>query len=110
LFAPDKLEYEIPKERVNSDKQRYMRQRDISLNNQEEAIWRLQKQTPIISVLDKPTEPFTVNKTSALISALIGFIAGCMAAALLSVIGLLYRYIKFEIYVSVFGTHDAAKS
>ena len=107
LFAPDKLEYEIPKERVNADKQRYMRQRDISLNNQEEAIWRLQKQTPIISVLDKPTEPFTVNKTSALTSALIGFIAGCMATALLSIVGLLFRYAKNEIYLSVFGADSA---
>jgi hypothetical protein len=46
LFAPDKLEYDIPRERINSDKQRYVRQRDISLNNQEEALWRLQKLNP----------------------------------------------------------------
>jgi hypothetical protein len=104
LFAPEKLEYEIPKERVNADKQRYMRQRDISLNNQEEAIWRLQKQTPIISVLDKPTEPFTIDKPSAPVYALTGFIAGCLLMALLNVSGLLYRYFKNEIYKSMFGT------
>ena len=103
LFAPNKLEYEIPKERVNADKQRYVRQRDISLNNQEEAIWRLQKQTPIISVLDKPTEPFTVNKPSALLYAMVGFIAGFILTAFLSVAELLYRYVKNEIYKSLFG-------
>jgi len=104
LFAPDKLEYEIPKERVNADKQRYVRQRDISLNNQEEAMWRLQKQTPIISVLDKPTEPFAVNKPSAFLYATGGFLTGFLLIAFLSVAGLLYLYVKNEIYKSIFGT------
>ena len=103
LFAPEKLEYEIPKERVNAEKQRFIRQRDISLNNQEEAMWRLQKQTPIISVLDKPTEPFSVDKPSALVFAFAGFIAGCLLMALLTVTGLLYHYVKNEIYKSIFG-------
>jgi len=67
-----------------SDRQRYIRQRDISLNNQEEALWRLQKLTPIISVLDKPTEPFTQNKTSAVMYLLIGFIAGSIIAAFIT--------------------------
>lgn len=104
LFAPDKLEYEIPKQRVMSDRQRYIRQRDISLNNQEEALWRLQKLTPIISVLDKPTEPFTQNKTSAVMYLIIGFIAGSIIAAFISVIQLLYKYAKDEIYKSIFAT------
>lgn len=104
LFAPDKLEYQIPKERVNADKQRYVRQRDISLNNQEEAMWRLQKQTPIISVLDKPTEPFTANKPSALLYAMGGFVTGFLLIAFLSIAGLLYLYVKNEIYKSFFGT------
>jgi len=108
LFAPDKLEYEIPKESVNADKHRYVRQRDISLNNQEEAIWRLQKQTPIISMLDKPTEPFTVNKPSPLLYAMGGFIAGFLLIAFLSVAGLLVRYVKNEIYKSLFGTDVSA--
>lgn len=104
LFAPDKLEYEIPKERINSDKQRYVRQRDISLNNQEEALWRLQKLRPIISILDKPTEPFTVDKPSLVVYSIIGFIGGSMLAAFLSVFWLLYRYTKSEIYRSLLGT------
>ena len=108
LFAPDKLEYDIPRERVSSDKQRYTRQRDISLNNQEEALWRLQKLTPIISVLDKPTEPFTVNKTSAAMYGVIGLIAGCMVAAFLTIAGLLTRYAKSEIRESLLGTDAPA--
>lgn len=98
FFTPERLEYEIPKERINADKQRYVRQRDIALNNQEEALWRLQKLTPVISILDKPTEPFTENKSSAILYAIIGFIAGCVLTALLSVSGLLFRYVKSEIH------------
>lgn len=104
LFAPDKLEYEIPKERVNSDKQRYLRQRDISQNNQEEALWRLQKLTPIISVLDKPTAPFTVNKPSSMIYSVTGFIAGSLMAAFICVFSLLYQYARYEIRKSIFDT------
>lgn len=103
FFAPDKLEYDIPRERVNNDKQRYVRQRDISLNNQEEAIWRLQKLTPIISVLDKPTEPFATSKPSALIYGIAGGIIGCMLASILLIMNLLFRYAKSEIHKSLFG-------
>lgn len=103
LFAPDKLEYEIPKEKINVDKLRYTKQRDISLNNQEEALWRLQKLTPIISVLDKPTEPFTVKKSSAITAAFIGLIIGSLISALLSVSALLYQYARNEIQKNLFG-------
>ena len=103
LFAPDKLEYEIPKEKINVDKLRYTKQRDISLNNQEEALWRLQKLTPIISVLDKPTEPFTVKKSSAITAAFIGFIIGTMVSGLLMVSTLLYQYAQNEIQKNLFG-------
>ncbi len=106
FFAPDKLEYEIPKEKINADKQRYVRQRDITLNNQEEALWRLQKQTPIISVLDKPTEPFTVKKPSAVVYAFIGFIAGSVVAAFFSVFWVLYKYTKAEINKNLFGVNE----
>lgn len=108
LFAPEKLEFDIPRDRINADKQRYMRQRDISLNNQEEALWRLQKLTPIISVLDKPTEPFTVSGSPSIVYAVGGFILGCLLAALLLVSGLLYRYTKSELKESIFGVPGAA--
>ncbi|MBC7886633.1 MAG: hypothetical protein H7Z13_01995 [Ferruginibacter sp.] len=104
LFAPDKLEYEIPKERINADKQRYIRQRDISLNNQEEALWRLQKLTPIISVLDKPTAPFNVSKSPAAVYAVMGLFAGCLLAAFLSVSGVIYKFSASEVRKLLLGT------
>ena len=67
-FTPsDRLEYGLPKENLSMEKSRILRQRDLSVNNREEATWRLQKATPIISVLDKPTEPFIMVKTSSVI-------------------------------------------
>ncbi|MEO6731449.1 MAG: Wzz/FepE/Etk N-terminal domain-containing protein [Ferruginibacter sp.] len=108
LFAPDKLEYDIPRERINSDKQRYVRQRDISLNNQEEALWRLQKSTPIISVLDKPTEPFAVSKISAVMYCIVGLITGCFFAVFIAVAPLLTRYARSEIRDSLLGAKSHA--
>ncbi|MDO9375592.1 MAG: hypothetical protein Q7T76_14330 [Ferruginibacter sp.] len=103
LFAPDRLEFDIPRDRINSDKARFVKQRDISLNNQEEALWRLQKLTPIISVLDKPTEPFEVKKPSYLLFTLGGLVGGLVLSALLSIGGLIFSYAKSEIQASVFG-------
>ena len=103
-FTPiDRLEYELPKENLSMEKTRVLRQRDLSVNNREEATWRLQKATPIISVLDKPTEPFTVVKSSSIVFTIIGFIVGCIIAALFLIGGLIYKYIKAEIYKSLFS-------
>ncbi|WP_301922013.1 Wzz/FepE/Etk N-terminal domain-containing protein [Ferruginibacter sp.] len=103
-FTPsDRLEYGLPKENLSMEKSRILRQRDLSVNNREEATWRLQKATPIISVLDKPTEPFIMVKTSSVIFGIIGFFAGCFICTLFLISGLIYTYAKSEIYKSVFG-------
>ncbi len=104
FFTPlDKLEYGLPKENLSMEKNRVLKQRDLSVNNREEATWRLQKATPIISVLDKPTEPFTEAKSSSIIFGIIGFIAGSLICAIFLVGGLIYKYAKSEIYKSIFG-------
>lgn len=103
-FTPvDRLEYGLPKENLSMEKSRVLRQRDLSVNNREEATWRLQKATPIISVLDKPAEPFTVVKSSSIVFIIIGFIVGCLLSALFLIGGLIYKYIKSEMYKSIFG-------
>lgn len=103
-FTPgDRLEYGLPKENLSMEKSRILRQRDLSVNNREEATWRLQKATPIISVLDKPTEPFTMVKTSSVIFGIIGFAAGCFICTVFLISGLIYVYAKSEIYKSLFG-------
>jgi hypothetical protein len=104
LFVPsDRLQYQIPKENLVSEKDRVMRQRDASANNREEALWRLQKVTPIIATLDKPDPPFDMKKPSSVMFALIGGVVGAVLAILLLISGLLYKYAKGEMYKAIFG-------
>lgn len=103
-FVPkDKIEYSIPKENLINAKERGIRQRDALTNNKEEALWRLQKATPIISILDKPERPFFKTQPSAMIYAIVGFILGTMMAVFLLTAPLLYKYIEFEANKAVFG-------
>ncbi len=104
LFVPsEKLQYQIPKENLVSEKDRVMRQRDASANNREEALWRLQKVTPIIATLDKPDPPFDVQKPSSAMYALIGLVLGTIIGILLSVSGVFYKYAKSEMKKAIFG-------
>lgn len=97
LFTPlDKIQYTIPKENLAADKQRVMAQRDASANNREEALWRLQKVTPIIAILDKPDPPFAVKKPPIGMYTTMGFILGSLFATVLLAIGILYRYAKVQ--------------
>ena len=104
FVSPDKIEYQIPKENLVADKDRVLRQRDASANNREEALWRLQKVTPIIAILDKPDPPFEISKPSSIVYALIGFIVGCILGSVILISGTLYRYAKEETNKAIFGT------
>jgi hypothetical protein len=88
---------------IASEKERILRQRDMYINNRDEAVWRLQKVTPIIAMLDKPTAPFDVKKQPIVLLMVIGFIAGCIIGMLMLTGGMLYRYCKSELYKSIFG-------
>lgn len=107
LFVPaEKIQYQIPKENLSSEKDRVMRQRDASAANREEALWRLQKVTPIIATLDKPNPPFETSKSSKLVFGLIGFVAGVFLLSLLLISGILGRYLKSEVDRAVFGDNQ----
>ena len=104
MFTPnDLLEYNIPKSNISAEKTRILRQRDMYINNRDEAVWRLQKVTPIISVLDKPNAPFDAVKPSLILYLLIGFILGSIISITIIISGLLYRFVKHEMYKSIFG-------
>jgi hypothetical protein len=107
LFVPgERIEFTIPKENLINDKERVLRLRDASENNKEEALWRLQKVTPIIETLDKPDPPFTEQKTSAVLYGFIGFILGCGLFGFLLISGILYKYVNAEINEAVFGDDE----
>ncbi len=103
FVTPDKIQYQIPKENLVNEKDRVLRQRDASTNNREEALWRLQKVTPIIAILDKPDPPFDVKTSSSLLFALIGFIAGIILTAFFCISGILYRYAVSEAKKAIMG-------
>jgi hypothetical protein len=102
-FTPsDRLEYNIPKDNLNALKERTMRQRDVAANNREEALWRLQKQTPIIKILDKPDPPFDKKQTSKTLFAVVGLLMGVVLAVILLIGGLIGKYIENELQKAIF--------
>ena len=103
-FVPkDRIEYSIPKENLINAKERSMAQRNALANNREEALWRLQKATPIIDILDKPERPFTPTKSSTILYVTLGFILGSLLAIGLLISPILYKYIESETRNAVFG-------
>lgn len=105
LFVPsEKIQYQIPKENLSAEKDRVVRQRDAIASNREEALWRLQKVTPIIATLDKPEPPFDVNKPSKILFGILGLFIGVFLASVVTSFNLGYKYVKFEIHQAVFGS------
>lgn len=106
FVASDKVQFQIPKENLASEKERVSRQRDASTNNREEALWRLQKQTPIIAILDKPDPPFDTKKPSIVLYCMIGFIIGTIVMAGVCISGIIYSYAKDEAKKAIFGDEE----
>jgi hypothetical protein len=103
LFTPNELlEYNLPKENLVYEKSRIQRYRDMSINNRDEAVWRLQKATPIIATLDKPLPPFDKKASSPIAFAIAGLFLGFIFTGLFLISGLLSRYVKAEITKSIF--------
>lgn len=98
LFVPQgKVQYTIPKENLEFNKQLVLAQRNGAASNREEALWRKQRVTPIIEVLDAPEPPFTVIQTSKPFFAFIGFVIGCILISIISLTNLIYRFMHHEI-------------
>ena len=110
-FVPkDRIEFSIAKENLINSKERGVRQRDALSNNREEALWRLQKATPIIQVLDKPERPFNQTRPSAVLYSIGGFILGAILGVLLLISPILYRYMQEEMNKAIFGTEEIPKN
>jgi uncharacterized protein involved in exopolysaccharide biosynthesis len=101
LFTSEKLlAYQIPKNYVAYAKDIATHRKDLLINNKEEAMWRLQKITPIVEILDKPQRPFDSKKSTPILMAIIGFLLGAFLAAFIVIAELLYEYAKAEIHKS----------
>ncbi len=103
LFTPlDRIQYTIPKENLANEKERVMAHREASANNREEALWRLQKVTPIIAILDKPDPPFKVTAPSAMFYGMSGFLLGCVLGIFALIAGIIFRYAKHQANQAIF--------
>jgi len=103
LFTPaEKADYSLPKDNLADEKMLVTQQRNININNREEALWRLQKNTPIIATLDKPNPPFNAERPSSITYAIVGFLLGSLLAVFLVIAGLLYKFAKAAIKETVF--------
>ncbi len=105
LFTnPDRLEYSMPNENLLADKQMIRNQYAQAVSNQQSAAYKLQKDTPIIKVLDKPEPPFDRKSRSPILYGLIGFIIGSLIIGSVLISTLLFRYVRQEAAIAIFGT------
>jgi hypothetical protein len=99
----DKMEYRVPTENVEEDKQLIRNQYSQAVINQQTAAYKLQKETPLIRILDKPDPPFDKSSKSTLLYSIIGFLAGGVFVAGLVISRLLLRFTRQEISRALFG-------
>lgn len=104
LFVqPGKLQYTVPKENLENNKLLVLAQRNGAASNREEALWRKQKVTPIIELLDAPEPPFNIVKPSNILYGIIGFVIGCLFFAIFSLSDIIYNYLNFEVKKKLSG-------
>jgi len=75
--------FNVPKINLQSEKQAVSSQYYYAINNRESAAYRLQKETPIIALLDKPEPQFDVVEKSKVIYTLVGAFLGVFLGLIL---------------------------
>lgn len=98
FFTSDELKrYELPKTNLAQDKATVQSQYYYAVNNREAAAYKLQKETPIIKILDKPEPPYDVTQRSAILYSLIGVFLGLIIGTVLVSWRIISKYIEHEI-------------
>jgi hypothetical protein len=92
-----KIQYAIPEENLENDKLRVLAQRNGAASNREDALWRIQKVTPTIQILDTPEPPFDVQKSSGFVYGAGGFVIGCILFAFLCILNLLLKFANTQV-------------
>lgn len=94
LFVPkERLDFAIAMKDLETDKNRLAALRSLALNNLEEALWRKQKATPIMKILDPPDPPYYPSIPSAKMYIILGFLLGLFLGLFVLNIDLLYKFI-----------------
>lgn len=89
--------YNLPKINLAQDKATVQSQYYYAVNNRESAAYRLQKETPIIEVLDKPEQPYDTVQKSSFTYSVIGAILGLVIGLLLVSWKVINKYMADEL-------------
>jgi uncharacterized protein involved in exopolysaccharide biosynthesis len=94
FVPPSALEYKMPIINNDLEKSRIMRQRELTSDSREEALWRIQRETPVIAMLDKPDPPYAITKPSKSLYAVGGFMAGLLIFGLLLITDVIFMHTR----------------
>jgi len=89
--------YNLPKLNLAQDKATIQSQYYYAVNNRESAAYRLQKETPIIEVLDKPEWPYDTIQKSAFTYVLMGVFLGLIIGVFLVSWKVINKYMADEL-------------
>jgi hypothetical protein len=89
--------YNLPKINLAQDKATVQSQYYYAVNNRESAAYRLQKETPIIEVLDKPEWPYDEVKKSAFTYVVMGVFLGLIMGIFLVSWKVINKYMAAEL-------------
>lgn len=89
--------YELPKINVAADKQAVQQQYYYAVNNREAAAYKLQKETPIIKILDKPEPPYDMTVKSSTFYIVGGIFLGGIIGLVLVCWKIISKYLEGEI-------------
>jgi hypothetical protein len=104
LFVKNKIKYTIPEQNIANERLQILAQKNNAAANVEEAHRRLEKETPIIEILDSPEPPFLETKVSPLIYSVIGFVIGILFSLFVFTFGLIYKLINQQVTNSLAST------
>jgi len=98
FFTNDELKrFNIPKFNLEQDKQTVQSQYYYAVNNRESAAYKLQKETPIIEILDRPEGPYPVEQKSTKLYAIIGFLLGSLIGIILISWKIISKFLNAEL-------------
>lgn len=98
FFTNDELKrFNLPKINLESDKQTVQSQYYYAVNNREAAAYKLQKETPIIEMLDKPEGPYMMSAKSPKVYAIAGIVLGILLGAVIFSWKVLSQYVGAEL-------------
>lgn len=89
--------YSIPKLDLQQEKANVQAQFNYSISNREAAAYRLQKETPIMQILDKPDPPYDTKVKSKVFAALVGFALGAFIGLILVLWPVISKYVGAEL-------------